>query len=157
MYYLNAADFREEEDYDGFYDASEKQMIIHSDSEAMTMTAAKLTPKGLTKFGGPKIDINDLASNNTINNFTAWTRHPERLQIPSRFHFKNKKFCESKEFTLLAAVYDGYGKMGPLRRNPQSIRAKEIKLDSKAISVQIMVSPDPAKPEQDLSSCTLGN
>ena len=33
--------------------------------------------------------------------------------------------------------------MGPLRRNPQSIRAKEIKLDSKAVSVKLMMSQNP--------------
>ena len=45
--------------------------------------------------------------------------------------------------------------MGPLRRNPQSIRAREFKLDSKAISVQLMHSPDPEDLTEDLSSCKL--
>ena len=45
--------------------------------------------------------------------------------------------------------------MGPLRRNPQSIRAKEFKLDSKAISVKLMFSPEPDNFAQDLSSCNL--
>ena len=50
--------------------------------------------------------------------------------------------------------------MGPLRRNPQSIRAKEIKLDSKAVSVKLMMSQNPEDllndRAPDLSSCKLG-
>ena len=49
--------------------------------------------------------------------------------------------------------------MGPLRRNPQSIRAKEIKLDSKAVSVKLMMSQNPEDllndRAPDLSSCKL--
>ena len=50
--------------------------------------------------------------------------------------------------------------MGPLRRNPQSIRAKEIKLDSKAVSVKLMMSQNPEDllndRAPDLTSCKLG-
>ena len=87
-----------------------------------------------------RISIKNLASNNTIRNFTAWESHPEELEIPSPLQFSNENLCGDKDFTLLTAIYRGYGKMGPLRRNPQSIRAREIKLDSKPVSVKLMLS-----------------
>ena len=37
----------------------------------------------------------------------------------------------------------------------RSIRAKDIKIDSKPISVKIKVAPDPEDPTVDLSSCEL--
>ena len=147
MEYLNSADLREDENFDGFYDASEKIMMVHAHSDAVTMTAAKLTHAGLAKFGS-RININDLASNNTVKNFTAWQNHIETLEIPSSLPFTNTSMCGNKAFTLLTAIYNGFGRMGPLRRNPQSLRARDIKLDSKPISVQIMVAPDPIQIEQ---------
>jgi len=154
MHYLNSADFREEEDFADFYDASEQIMMVHSQSKGLTLTSAKLSPKGLEKFG-PRIDIKNFASNNTVKNFTSWNEHRETLEIPSKFHFTNEAFCGTKEVTLLAAIYNGYGKMSPMRRNPQSIRAKDIKMDSKTVSVQVTVAPDPDKLDQDLSKCQL--
>ena len=130
--------------------------MVHAHSPAVTMTAAKLTMSGLKSFG-ERIDIAQMASNNTIKNFTAWQNHNEYLEIPSTILYKNQSLCGNKSFTLFTAIYDGYGKMGPLRRNPQSLRAKTIKLDSKAISVQLMASHDPDHLDEDLSSCTLDN
>ena len=154
MYYMNSADLREGENFDGFYDASKPMMMVHAHSSAITMTVAKLTMQGLKSFGG-RIDVKKMASQNTVNNFTEWDNHNEYLEIPSTIMFKNESLCGNKSFTLLTAIYNGYGKMGPLRRNPQSLRAKEIKLDSKAISVQLMVSPNPDRLDEDLSSCQL--
>lgn len=51
MHYLNSADLREEEDYPEYYDASEKIMMFHSHSNAVTMTGMKLYPNTLAKYG----------------------------------------------------------------------------------------------------------
>ena len=51
MIFLNTADFREDEDFPDFYDASEQTMMIHSESKAMTMTAMKTIGPSLNKFG----------------------------------------------------------------------------------------------------------
>ena len=118
------------------------------------MTVAKLTHEALSKFGA-KINMKKFASENPIQNTSAWSNHAEELHVPSPLHFKNDSFCGGKAFTLLTSIYEGYGKMAPLRRNPQSIRAKEVILDSKTISVQILVSRDPNKLEQDASGCKL--
>lgn len=95
----------------------------------------------------------DLASNNTVKNFTHWNDHEEYLELPSTIIFNNQSLCGNKAITLLTAIYNGYGKMGPLLRNPQSIRAREMKLDSKPVSVQLMVAPNVNKLDQDLTSC----
>ena len=51
MAFLNSADIRENEDFPDFYDANDNTMMIHSESNAMTMTAMKTTPETLNLFG----------------------------------------------------------------------------------------------------------
>ena len=154
MYYLNSADFTEDESFPGFYDAQQKIMMVHSQSQGLTLTAAKLNQDSLSKFGS-RINVKNLANSNSVNNFTGWESHRESLELPSPLKFNLPNLCEGKSLTLLTAIYNGYGEMGPLRRNPQSIRAKEIKLDSKAISVKLMVSQDPDNLGQNLTGCKL--
>ena len=132
--FINSADLREPENFPDFYDASKPMMMVHAQSPAVTMTAAKLTINGLKSFG-ERINVAQMASNNTINNFTGWENHDEYLEIPSTIIFKNQSLCANKAFTLFTAIYDGYGKMGPKRRNPQSLRAKDIKLVKFAINI----------------------
>jgi hypothetical protein len=122
MLYLNSADISFDEDYPGYFSASDKMMMVHGDAPgSFTMTAVKLYPQRLANFAkdGKRINIKELAANNSISNFTAWERHAESLELPSQLFFTNQTSCGNNSFTLLTAIYDGYGKMAPLRRNPQ--------------------------------------
>ena len=88
------------------------------------MTAVKVQKDGLKQFGNPNdakqlIDIKQFAASNSVNNFTDWNNHPEDIEIPSTFKFKNQSLCGNTGITVMTALYDGYGKMAPLRRNPQ--------------------------------------
>ena len=118
MSYLNSADLTEFEDYPEFFDAEHPMVMVHSHSPGMTLTAMKVPKEGLKPFG-KRIDISKLAANNSISKFTDWIHHPEYIEIPSTWIFKNESFCNRNNITIMTALYNGYGKMAPLRRNVQ--------------------------------------
>ena len=60
-----------------------------------------------------------MAANNSVQNTTDWNYHPEYIEIPSTIIFQNASRCGRNGFTLMSALYNGYGRMAPLRRNPQ--------------------------------------
>jgi hypothetical protein len=41
------------------------------------------------------------------------------VEIPTTWYFDNNTLCQGQPFTLLTAIYNGYGKMAPNRRAPQ--------------------------------------
>lgn len=48
-----------------------------------------------------------------------WNGLTENIEIPTKFYFANQSLCDDLPITLVVVAYKGYGKIAPLRRNPQ--------------------------------------
>ena len=75
--------------------------------------------KGGLKVFGDRISVANMAANNSVQNTTDWNYHPEYIEIPSTIIYKDENKCGKHGVTVMNAIYNGYGRMGPLRRNPQ--------------------------------------
>ncbi len=157
LQYMNSGNIKYPEDYPGVFSSKDDTIMIHShDDSAYTLTMMRTYPAILNAKYGSRMDVKEVYANNSIVNTSHWHYHPESLEIPTYFNWTNNNKCFGKPVTILTAIYNGYGKMAPLRRNPASCRAKRIKIDSKPITVKILVGPDPEGDlEENFASCTL--
>ena len=63
--------------------------------------------------------FSDLFGNHPTNPANMWNGLTENIEIPTKFYFANQSLCDDLPITLVVVAYKGYGKIAPLRRNPQ--------------------------------------
>jgi hypothetical protein len=84
------------------------------------MSTIKVFPKRFSKYGD-RLNVADFYANHPVASTNQWYNFLETIEIPTKWNFINNSLCQSQPFTLLTAIYDGYGKMAPVRRAPQLV------------------------------------
>lgn len=139
---LQTANINHPEDFYPMFSAARDEMVIHVQSDGMMLSAMKFDPNQFQRTGTFH-EIHSFYANHPMNPNQGWDKYPEHIEFPTRFHFKNSSQCAHLPITFVQAIFDGYGAMAPLRRNPANIYSKEIKLDSKGVSMALGIGPDP--------------
>jgi hypothetical protein len=101
------------------YSASLRDMTVHSHTSSFTLSATRVYPADLAARAGENgFDVRTFYSAHESNPTEVWSEHPERIHLPSVMHFTNQSVCGEKPLTIVTAIYQGYGKLAPVRRNP---------------------------------------
>lgn len=75
-------------------------------------------PDKFIKYG-QRVDIKEFYNQHPVNPSTNWLKYEEDIEIPTFIPFQNESRCRDKPMTILTTIYDGLGKMAPIRRNPE--------------------------------------
>ena len=97
---------------------SSSEFVIHSENRGIVMSAIKVFPSRFARYGD-SINIAEFYSNHPVASTNQWNMFLESIEVPTNWTFTNDTVCQGLPFTLLTAIYDGYGKMAPIRRAPQ--------------------------------------
>lgn len=92
-------------------------MTVHSSTPAFTMSISKVFPDNLAK-NGDRISVGEYYSQHPVNPDPLWLQHSESVELPSKISFTNDSRCGSQPLTFSTVLYNGLGKLAPLRRNP---------------------------------------
>lgn len=144
MSFVSSANIDHDEDYPPLYKEDLKDMTVHAESPAFTLSVSKVYPENFAKYGD-HLRLADFYNNHPVNPNSQWLKYDESVQVPTKLHFKNESRCGGRPFTLLTARFNGYGDMSPPRRNPLTIMSKKFNVDSNPITVDLRVNPHPAK------------
>ncbi len=70
---------------------------------------------------GSRVTLSAFMSSHAVNPTDMWEERAEEVELPTDLHFVNGSLlgCDRYPVSFLAAVYKGYGRMAPVRRNPQ--------------------------------------
>lgn len=107
------------ESYTPIFDAGSNEMVVHASSDAMVMSIVKAHQDEFARRNGKSVLVNSFYSGHPFHATDAWDRVEETVEVPAELNFNNNTFCRGFPVTFLTAVYDGYGRFAPLRRNPQ--------------------------------------
>lgn len=116
--FILTADIDYPESFHPIYDAKRKEMVVHTNSEAMAMSLLKIKPEELQKNGGA-IDVANYFANHPLNPNKKWTQFQEKIQFPTSFTFMKSESCSGLDLGVTFGIHDGYGHFGPTRRNPR--------------------------------------
>lgn len=115
---MSSADIQHPESFPPLYDTKRSEFVIHSDApDAYTMSVTKIFPDQFASYGS-KINVKEFFSSHPVHPTTIWDKHDIDVEIPTSFPFQNETECSGRPYTLLTAIYPGYGPMAPIRRNP---------------------------------------
>ncbi len=107
------------ESYHPLFDADRNEMVVHTTSKAMAMSVFKAEQIGLNDRYGSNIKVKTFFESHPVNPSNMWDEVEEEIDIPTEIFYKNSSMgCGRFPVTFSAAVYDGFGKMSPVRRNP---------------------------------------
>ena len=93
--------------------------MVHSNNPGIVMSAIKLYPQRFAQ-NGARINIADFYAKHPVASTNQWYNFIETIEVPTTWIFSIDSICEGLPFTMLTTIYDGYGKMTPKRRAPQS-------------------------------------
>ncbi len=118
--YMSSADIFYVESHKPLFDAERNEMLVHQVSPGvMTLSIMKVEQDAFRdRYGEHPVELSSFFSDHSVNPTEAWTLYQETLKLPTVFHFKNDSLCKNLPVSILAGIYDGYGKVAPLRRNP---------------------------------------
>jgi hypothetical protein len=116
--FINTAKIDYPESFPPLFDAKKKEMVAHANSDAVVMTMAKFKQENLRAYGD-RIDVRGFFVNHPSNPNPNWDNFEELIHIPTKFVLSNESACQGLDVSMLFAVYDGFGKLGPTKRNPE--------------------------------------
>ena len=115
------------EDFPPLYNATLKDMTMHWDTGAYTISSMKVFPSTLCNEEcikkekindrSTKHNIKDYFENHNVNPTKQWDTE-EAVVIPGKVPFLNESLCADKPQTYLFTLHKGYGIFAPLKRNP---------------------------------------
>ena len=97
---------------------SRSEFVVHSDNRGIVMSVTKLFPSRFAGYGD-SVNIAEFYADHPVASTGQWYKFLETIEVPTNLTFANDSVCQGLPFTLLTAIYDGYGKMAPIRRAPQ--------------------------------------
>merc|ERR1712106_761108 len=125
-----------------YFKANISEYVAHLKSEEMFMSIQKMNMKRL-RFRGPVFNVKAYKDPyKEWNQARAlWDNPKDEIRMPTDMWVDND-LCKSNPVTFLYAIYPCYSNYAPLRRNPVEITSQKFVLDSKVISVKLMVNND---------------
>ncbi len=161
--HLDSVDIDHPESLDNVISAERKEMLVHVESEALTMSLIKFYQVGFRNRHGARVNVSHLYKSNPVAPNQNFYHLRETIELPTKIPLKSifegttttetssarrrrqaqdemsldDDYCETAALTMLHAVYNGYGKFAPPRRSPGSFYAPEVKVDSRPVSVKL--------------------
>jgi len=102
-----------------------------------------------------KIPIDDIRANGAVRMtgpdysgwewgeaHALWDNPKDNFSIPTGM-FKEYSKCSEYPLTILSGIYNGLPLVTSLRRNPINIRSRQVKIDSKVVSIRVALNPNP--------------
>jgi len=125
-----------------YFKANISEYVAHLKSEEMFMSVQKMNMQRL-RFRGPVFNVHAYKEPyKDWNQARAlWDNPRDEIRMPTDMWADNE-LCKSNPVTFLYAIYPCYSNYAPLRRNPVEITSRKFVLDSKVISVRMMVNND---------------
>ena len=115
--YMSSANISHDENWPPLYAYSHRDFSIHSSSDAYAMTVNKVFPDRYEQYGA-FLNMKAHWGSHPVNPTDMWDHYEEEVEVPTTITFKNDSLCSGRPLTIAVAIYPGYGKQAPLRRNP---------------------------------------
>jgi len=125
-----------------YFKANISEYIAHLKSKDMFMSIQKMRQERF-RFRGPVFNVK--AYNEPYKDWAEaralWDNPRDEIKMPTNMWAEND-LCKNNPVSFLYAIYPCYANYAPLRRNPVEITSKKFVLDSKVISVKLIVNND---------------
>jgi len=132
-----------------FFNATSGEFMANLITDDIFMSIQKLNMKNLRWRGqNGKFDTQIYRQPTRIwdRALDLWDNPRDAIFIPTEM-WAESALCHDNPITLLYAIYPCYGEFAPLRRNPVEITSQKFVLDSKVISVRVIVNNDTIDPQ----------
>lgn len=125
-----------------YFKANISEYVANLKSEEMFMSIQKMNQKRF-RFRGPVFNVQ--AYKDPYKDWNQaralWDNPRDEIRMPTDMWADNE-LCKTNPVTFLYAIYPCYSNFAPLRRNPVEITSRKFVLDSKVITVKLMVNND---------------
>jgi len=123
-----------------FFTANNSEYIAYVHSPELFMSIQKMYINSLMKHGPV---FNTLAYQRPYKLWSEaralWDNPRDQIRIPTEM-WKGDELCKDNPVTFMYAIYPCYSNYAPLRRNPVEIDSQKFVLDSKIITVKMVVN-----------------